>query len=106
MVTLLSVTYTGPPVLLMPPQDMTVVTGSTVKLSCSFLANPNNVQIYWQRNGKRLSSDQILANATLILRNATDQDAGEYRCTVSNSIGSVTASAQLIVLGKLTVCKR
>ena len=90
----------------MPPENTIVRVGSTASLSCSFLANPNDGSVQWQwRDVNLLSTSNkynILANGTLIIRETTDDDNGEYRCTVTNSKGNVTAKANLTVISKFT----
>ena len=92
--------------LLVPPENITVRVGNTASLPCSFLANPNDGTIHWQWGDVNLpsSSDKysIFANGTLIIRETTDDDIGEYQCTVTNSKGNVTAKANLTVISKFT----
>lgn len=96
--------------LLMPPQNTTVLADSTVELSCLYLANPNDGRVLWEQNGNLIRDDdqftsgkyQIFAtNGSLIIRDTKDLDTGEYRCTVSNSMGNISANAILTVFGKL-----
>ena len=92
--------------LLVPLENTMVKVGSTTSLSCSFFANPNDGTIHWQRGDITLpsSSDKynIIANGTLIIRETTDDDSGEYQCTVTNSKGNITAKANLTVISKFT----
>ena len=98
----------GPPILLVPPQNTVVQVGSTAKLSCLFLAHPNDGGTYWQRRNGNSVEDivcsevhHILPNGTLIITRATDTDSGEYQCIVSNSKGQITGKANLTVICKL-----
>lgn len=101
------VPYLGPPVLLVSPENTIVKVGSTASLSCSFLANPDDGTIHWQWRDVNLPSTSnkynIIANGTLVIRETTDDDNGEYQCTVTNSKGNITAKANLTVISKFTV---
>ena len=92
--------------LLVPPKDTVVKAGTTAMLHCSFLANPNNARIQWQGIDDNVltASDKhsILDNGTLVIRDATDKDNGEYQCTVTNSRGNNTIMANLTVISELT----
>ena len=99
--------YVGHPVLLVPPENTKVNIGNTARLFCLFLANPNDGAIHWQWKGGNLpsSSDKynIIADGTLIIREITDNDSGEYQCTATNSKGNITAKVNLIVISKSIV---
>lgn len=59
--------------------------------------------IEWLHNGERITSNSrlkisfVTGRASLTIRNANKQDAGEYCCMASNSAGSETSKADLIV---------
>lgn len=98
--------------LLVLPKNTTVVIGSIVHLSCSYVANPEGEILWqWRNEGSSLtkidpsSSDrhQLQDNGTLVIRATTNNDSGEYYCTVSNSKGSDTARANLLVISKFTI---
>ena len=90
--------------LLVPPKDTIVKAGNTAILHCSFFANPSNARIQWQGIDSNVltTSDKytILDNGTLIIRDTTDKDNGEYQCNVTNSRGNSTAKANLTVISK------
>ena len=96
--------YVGPPILLVPPQNTVVQVGSTAKLSCLFLAHPNDGGIYWQKrygnSHKVIHMHHILPNGTLIITRTTCANSGEYLCIVYNSNGQTTGTANLIVISK------
>lgn len=47
-----------------------------------------------------LQSTELLANGGLVIRQVRQRDAGTYRCTAGNSLGKISAPAQLRVLSK------
>lgn len=59
--------------------------------------------IEWLHNGERISGNSrlkisfVTGRASLIIRNINEQDAGQYCCRASNSAGSETSKADLVV---------
>lgn len=57
----------------------------------------------WHFNGVKLSQStekqQILANGTLVIRQATLSDAGHYKCTATATAGQIEAEANVRVIG-------
>lgn len=57
----------------------------------------------WHFNGAKLSQStekqQILANGTLVIRQATLSDAGHYKCTATAPAGQIEAEANVRVIG-------
>ncbi|EJW82988.1 hypothetical protein WUBG_06102 [Wuchereria bancrofti] len=59
--------------------------------------------IEWLHNGERIIGDSrlnisfVTGQASLTIRNINKQDAGEYCCKASNSAGSETSKAELII---------
>jgi hypothetical protein len=43
---------------------------------------------------------ELLASGGLVIRQVRQRDAGTYRCTGGNSLGKISAPAQLRVLSK------
>lgn len=61
--------------------------------------------IMWHFNGVKLSQStekqQILANGTLVIRQATLSDAGHYKCTVTGApAGQIELEANVRVIGR------
>jgi hypothetical protein len=69
------------------PASQTVATGSTVVFSFSATGTPTPTY-QWFRNGVAVAS---ATNATLVIKNATAANAGNYTCTATNPSGSVTS---------------
>lgn len=57
----------------------------------------------WFFNGVKLSQStekqQILANGTLVIRQATLSDAGHYKCTAASAAGRTLTEASVRVIG-------
>lgn len=67
--------------------------GSDVTFECHVMANPPVVSVTWQFNGRPLSvsnsNNQLITmlNHTLILRNVSRHQSGDYRCFAANLEG-------------------
>ena len=75
--------------------------GGTIVLTCIVDANPDITSFYWSRVGQgRISSASnptkygggTITDQSLLIRGATSSDSGQYFCTASNDIGTVTSS--------------
>ncbi len=75
------------------PQAATRCLGSEVGFSV--IAEGGGLSYQWQKDGNDLAGE---VQATLVLSNLTQADAGAYRCLVRNDCGSVLSSA-----GRLTL---
>jgi len=72
--------------------------GDSVNLTCKIIEGFPEPQIFWSKEGKRLSQDM---KTTLILTNVTDRDEGRYTCKAQNAGGSFTGSIYITVKSKL-----
>ncbi|XP_051999317.1 bromodomain-containing protein DDB_G0280777 [Xyrauchen texanus] len=72
--------------------------GGNVSLRCSWSMG-TEVSVVWGKGGTALSSDTriTIRAGSLIINPARRDDAGEYTCTVSNSVSAQTAKASLSV---------
>ena len=77
------------------PDDARVNVGESVRLACSFEGNPTPV-LEWRLNGKKLEE----TSNELIIRNATEDDAGQYEMVVTNKCGTDTTAAFVEVMPK------
>ena len=82
-------------------QSADVAQGNTATLACFVSSFPPS-NITWRYKGQFLSSDSkkyeiIDSNYTLLIKNASFKDAGDYECEATNELGMAVASAKLAV---------
>ncbi|KAK6110371.1 Fibronectin type III domain family protein [Brugia pahangi] len=91
-----------PPTFMSKLSNTAVNEGEQAEFSCTITAYPEPL-IEWLHNGERIIGDSRLKisfvtdRASLTIRNINKQDAGEYCCKASNSAGSETSKAELII---------
>ena len=82
---------------------MTVAEGQDVELACAAQGFPVPTYV-WSRNSqpiRQMAFNRIRQiDGSLSIRQVMLSDAGVYRCTVNNSVGSEMIETQLIVTGK------
>ncbi|GFU14694.1 twitchin, partial [Nephila pilipes] len=94
-----------PPKFLQSLGDRTVQDGESVTLKCTISGDPEP-QVEWTKNGSALHSSKEISLkyksgiATLTIEEVYPEDAGEYVCKATNSIGTVSTKSKLQVLGK------
>nr|XP_033780823.1 protein turtle homolog A [Geotrypetes seraphini] len=96
----------GPPVILIPPENVTVNISQDVFLACQAEAYPTNLTyswFQWNNNVFHLSFLQsrvrVLVDGSLLLQQAAPEDSGKYTCVPSNGLWKApSASAYLTVL--------
>ena len=78
------------------PGDVTRNEGSDVQFSCIVQAS-HNVRVTWRKDGRNLNSEQFdlsctfvpgQCNGTLVIRDITSSDSGNYTCHAGNSVAS------------------
>ena len=89
---------------------VTVANGSPLTLSCTSRGSPPDTFTWRKDGGSILQSTSITAvdhtstsavfRADYSIDSATASDIGTYTCTVTNSIGSDSATITVIVTGK------
>ncbi|KAK6317297.1 hypothetical protein J4Q44_G00126970 [Coregonus suidteri] len=86
------------PVLVLKPQDVSVLTGESAQFYCEAKGDPMPA-VEWSREQGPLPNGRYLVNPdqSLQIHYVTPQDSGRYTCTAVNDMGVVTASAQLLV---------
>uniref|UniRef100_A0A8C2CMV1 Sidekick cell adhesion molecule 1b n=1 Tax=Cyprinus carpio TaxID=7962 RepID=A0A8C2CMV1_CYPCA len=91
------------PVIVIAPKNTSVVAGaSEATLECVVNArSPDRLQVFWKRNGVRLTSGVDLFGRRLVISNPTSADMGLYVCEAAlrnSSQKSTEAKAYLSVL--------
>ncbi|XP_039768050.1 basement membrane-specific heparan sulfate proteoglycan core protein isoform X3 [Ornithorhynchus anatinus] len=80
------------------PESASVEVGERVRLQCLAHGTPP-LTFQWTRVNGSLPGHATVQDGTLDIASATLGDAGQYRCLVSNKVGSAQAFAQLSVQG-------
>ncbi|XP_030043785.1 protein turtle homolog A isoform X2 [Microcaecilia unicolor] len=96
----------GPPVIVIPPENVTVNVSQDAFMACQAEAYPANLTyswFQWNSNVFHLSYLQsrvrVLVDGSLLLQQAAAEDSGKYTCVPSNGLWkSPSASAYLTVL--------
>uniref|UniRef100_A0A8C3CPA5 Immunoglobulin superfamily member 9 n=1 Tax=Cairina moschata TaxID=8855 RepID=A0A8C3CPA5_CAIMO len=96
----------GPPVIVVPPQNVTVNISQDAFLACQAEAYPGNLTYTWFQGSSNVfhlshlqARVRILVDGSLLLQRATPDDAGKYTCVASNGLWKPpSASAFVTVL--------
>ena len=99
-------TVASPNVTAAPVQSVLITDNAT--LNCSIIAKPTNFTAVWyhnniiinEANSGKYYSTQDLSSSVLIITNVTLEDAGAYRCLVSNRHGNGSLTTMLHVQSK------
>ena len=92
--------------IVQPPQDVSVIKGSTTVLKCGVSHDPT-IQVTWvwhHGNNVVLSSDprrQLLEDGSLRISQVRNEDIGTYRCQVTSLGGNDAAEAIVKVIGEI-----
>lgn len=85
-----------------PVQPVEVKEGSNAKLQCTVVAEPKpNVE--WFKNGIRVKENRRVkiesdgATISLTIRETRTPDQGQYKCVVTNDVGSASSAAALTI---------
>uniref|UniRef100_A0A0B7AY06 Cell adhesion molecule-related/down-regulated by oncogenes n=1 Tax=Arion vulgaris TaxID=1028688 RepID=A0A0B7AY06_9EUPU len=82
------------------PNDITAVEGDDAELPCHAMGNPRP-DITWTHNSDPISNNiraRKLDNGALVISNIRVSDAGQYECSASNSMKTISSSARIRVL--------
>uniref|UniRef100_A0A8D0FLL0 Immunoglobulin superfamily member 9 n=1 Tax=Strix occidentalis caurina TaxID=311401 RepID=A0A8D0FLL0_STROC len=96
----------GPPVIVVPPQNITVNVSQDVFLACQAEAYPGNLTYTWFQGNSNVfhlshlqARVRVLVDGSLLLQRTTPDDAGKYTCIPSNGLWKPpSASAFVTVL--------
>ncbi|XP_010722254.2 protein turtle homolog A [Meleagris gallopavo] len=96
----------GPPVIVVPPQNVTVNVSQDAFLACQAEAYPGNLTYTWFQGSSNVfhlshlqARVRILVDGSLLLQRTTPDDAGKYTCIASNGLWKPpSASAFITVL--------
>uniref|UniRef100_A0A8C0J3G2 Immunoglobulin superfamily member 9 n=1 Tax=Chelonoidis abingdonii TaxID=106734 RepID=A0A8C0J3G2_CHEAB len=96
----------GPPVIVVPPQNITVNITQDAFLACQAEAYPGNLTYSWFQGSSNVyhlshlqSRVRVLVDGSLLLQKTTPDDAGKYTCVPSNGLRKPpSASAFITVL--------
>ncbi|XP_070712624.1 protein sidekick-1-like [Pempheris klunzingeri] len=97
------------PTFTFPPSDQTVTDGNTALFTCQTSGAPKPA-ITWRKGSQVLASGAVqvprftlLQSGGLQIQPVSFQDSGEYTCIVSNSEGTINATATLTVWSRTTI---
>uniref|UniRef100_A0A8C4QCF5 Uncharacterized protein n=1 Tax=Eptatretus burgeri TaxID=7764 RepID=A0A8C4QCF5_EPTBU len=96
----------GPPVIVLPPRNVTVNASQHALFSCRAEAYPSNISYSWFYGDINVHSlrtlegrVRVLLDGSLLLYRTGPDDAGTYRCLATNGLGRpASATATLTVL--------
>ena len=109
----LSSLYTAAPMIdPMPPSTMTINVGDPLMLSCTSQGSPPDTFTWRKDNDPTVplstsitavdhTSTSAVFHANYSSNNVTTSDSGTYTCTVTNPIGSNSATITVVVTSKL-----
>lgn len=92
-------TITSPPVLVKQPGSREIAEGRALRLSVEAVGDlPTSFQ--WMKNGVAIAG---ALGADYVVSRVTEEEAGSYRCEVSNSSGTVFSNTALVQVIPATV---
>uniref|UniRef100_A0AAV2LZ82 Basement membrane-specific heparan sulfate proteoglycan core protein n=1 Tax=Knipowitschia caucasica TaxID=637954 RepID=A0AAV2LZ82_KNICA len=74
----------------------TVMIGNSVEFECQAVGDPQPT-VRWSKVGGALPSHIVVKGGMLKIEQVTEADAGQYRCTATNDVGSVQSQVVLNV---------
>ncbi|XP_067370962.1 muscle M-line assembly protein unc-89-like [Channa argus] len=91
-----------PPKCVIPLTNITAAVGTPVILQCLVTGKPNPTAM-WYKDGDRVTDSRCIiqektaGHFNLLITNAAQSDAGEYKCLIENTAGCIETSALLKV---------
>jgi len=77
--------------------------GATITITCEVKGVPKP-KVSWTKDGRNISPDERLvlgSKGTLIIRDSTLDDSGNYTCTASSRTGQTSSTSPVAVSGKV-----
>ncbi|KAJ8369771.1 hypothetical protein SKAU_G00097990 [Synaphobranchus kaupii] len=72
----------------------TVMIGNSVEFECQAIGDPQP-SVRWSKVGGELPDHVVVRGGMLKIERVTEADAGQYRCTATNNVGSVQSEVVL-----------
>lgn len=83
-----------------PMENKEVIAGASIVLECKASGSPRP-QLSWRKNGSPLQATErhffTAENQLLIIVDTVPNDAGNYECEMSNSLGSAVGASELTI---------
>lgn len=90
----------APPVILQPPETVSLSRGNTARFVCNSTGEPPPV-LHWLKNGQPIKSVRRVkaqSPGVLLINQLALEDAGYYQCIADNGLGTACATAKLTVI--------
>ncbi|XP_053192553.1 immunoglobulin superfamily DCC subclass member 4 isoform X2 [Scomber japonicus] len=90
----------APPVILQPPETVSLSRGNTARFVCNSSGEPPPV-LHWLKNGQPIKSFRRVKTqnpGVLLINQLALEDAGYYQCIADNGLGTACATAKLTVI--------
>ncbi|XP_030578221.1 immunoglobulin superfamily DCC subclass member 4 [Archocentrus centrarchus] len=90
----------APPVILQPPETVSLSRGNTARFLCNSTGEPSPV-LHWLKNGqpiKSLRRVKTQSPGVLLINQLAQEDGGYYQCIAENWLGTSCATARLTVI--------
>uniref|UniRef100_A0A3B4ZKX6 Immunoglobulin superfamily DCC subclass member 4-like n=1 Tax=Stegastes partitus TaxID=144197 RepID=A0A3B4ZKX6_9TELE len=90
----------APPVILQPPETVSLSRGNTARFLCNSSGEPPPV-LHWLKNGQPIKSYRRVKTqnpGVLLINQLALEDAGYYQCIADNGLGTACATAKLTVI--------
>ncbi|XP_039990189.1 immunoglobulin superfamily DCC subclass member 4 isoform X2 [Xiphias gladius] len=90
----------APPVILQPPETVSLSRGNTARFVCNSSGEPPPV-LHWLKNGQPIKSFRRMKTQSpgvLLINQLALEDAGYYQCIADNGLGTACATAKLTVI--------
>uniref|UniRef100_A0A3B4TLB8 Immunoglobulin superfamily DCC subclass member 4 n=1 Tax=Seriola dumerili TaxID=41447 RepID=A0A3B4TLB8_SERDU len=92
--------HVPPPVILQPPETVSLSRGNTARFVCNSSGEPPPV-LHWLKNGQPIKSFRRVKTQSpgvLLINQLALEDAGYYQCIADNGLGTACATAKLTVI--------